>query len=280
MSTSPTERLHTIRQHALALADEAHDAEATDLARRLVARATRARGHLDELAQLEQAQREAGARCRQALEHLKASLHQLELVARQRAPTSALAVSLASARLGPTATAMFRLQVVLDDEARSRLASSLERVAQGLVHAREGEWEVLAATTKLERARAQAVSFVERSRERLELHKSELLATLPPGPAAGRVRRRVVRTRRRPLLLRSESGWSSPGHSGTGTPDSTGATGAIDGATSSTPGPAASASALDETQPRRRSVRVTAEVHSRHTWPEGSGEGDGAGQKV
>jgi hypothetical protein len=188
------DRVEIVIGHAEFLADEAADARCFHLTDRLRLQASRLA--IDK--EVVDAALVAVGRARSArvarFAQLKAWNQRLEveLGSRFGSPDALLA----TARVSPVATARFRLRR-LSAEQRASLTTIVDGLEDGLAAAEVAEDEFIAAVSAHFVARSACEGRQARLRVDCEKAKAELLAVLPPdAPAAHRIRRRVVRTRR------------------------------------------------------------------------------------
>ena len=190
------EKNTTLITHAETLADEAADAGLHEISDHLRLSASRLAidGELVDVALRVAAT--THRRRVEAMRRLSAFNHRIELEMAARFPRDVAAAYLASARVSPKDTACFRLRrfSTAHREALGDLVTGLEAAIGDCDLAID---ESLAATAAAFVARAQANGRAYRLRLDCERSKAALLAVLPSSSAAaGRVRRRVVRTRR------------------------------------------------------------------------------------
>jgi hypothetical protein len=190
------ERVAVVVQHAEIFADEANDARLFDVADRLRLSAARlaieleeAEGRIDAVARARAHRRDALARLRRACGRLDAEIE-------AKLPTEAAATLIAWARVSAESTMRFRLKRLGADE-RAVLGAVVDDCETALRAAEAAEDAALDATASSFVARVRAMGHAHALRRELERDKALLLTVLSPtSPAAARVRRRVVRTRR------------------------------------------------------------------------------------
>lgn len=188
------ERADIVIGHAEFLADEAADARCFHLTDRLRLQASRLAIDKEIVdAALVTVSRARAARVARFAQ-LKAWNQRLEveLGSRFGAPDALLA----TARVSPVSTARFRLRR-LDGEQRASLAALVAGLEEAFAVAELAEDAFIGAVSDHVVARSRCEGRQARLRVECEKAKAELLAILPPdSPAAQRIRRRVVRTKR------------------------------------------------------------------------------------
>jgi hypothetical protein len=190
------ERVEIVLGHAEALADEAADIGYFHVSDRLRLLSSRlAIDHEIVESALVSVGRARGAR-NERLAHLRACNRRFDVEATLRVAGDEASAFLNSARVSAMTLAGYRLR-----QLTPALEAQLGEVAAALRTAHEAmdkaEDELLSATAAEFLARARCNGRQEKLRIECERAKAELLAAMPADtPAAARIRRRVVRTRR------------------------------------------------------------------------------------